>query len=423
VGPRRARPVTLHVSLVGRRLIRVMEGTVDRLVDEVTPDVVAWRRHLHAHPELSFEETETSRFVAEKLGALGLDVTRPSGTSVVARLVGGRPGPTLAIRADMDALPIQEDTGLPFASENPGVMHACGHDGHTSILLGAATVLAGMRKHLPGEIRFLFEPGEEALPGGAAGMVQAGVMDGVDSVIGLHLWAPLPLGTVTVRPGRLLAACDVFRIEVRGRGGHIGVPQDAVDPIAIGARVVSALQHIVAREVDPQEPAIVGVTGFHAGGSVGVIPPTAEITGGTNMFSPDVQDLLERRIGEIAAGVCATHGATCEYEYVRGYRAIVNDAATTASVDRVARRAFGDDAVVTGRPLMVGEDFSAFAERAPACFVLLGAGNDDPGIVREHHHPRFDIDEAALPMGVGLFAHAAIEILTEGAREDVRATA
>jgi amidohydrolase len=395
-----------------------MHAPIDRLVDGVVEDVVGWRRHLHAHPELSFQETETSRFVAERLAALDLEVSRPSGTSVVARLVGGRPGPTLAIRADMDALPIHEDTGLEFASTNPGVMHACGHDGHTSILLGAATVLSGLREHLPGEIRFLFEPGEEALPGGAAGMVAAGVMEGVDQVIGLHLWAPLPIGTIAVRPGRLLAACDVFRIEIRGRGGHIGVPQEAIDPIAIGARVVDALQHIVAREVDPQEAAIVGVTGFHAGGPVGIIPATAEITGGTNMFSPAVQDLLERRIGEIAAGVCTTHGATCDYEYTRGYRAIVNDEVTTATVDRVARRSFGDGAVVPGAPLMVGEDFSAFAEEAPGCFVLLGAGNVAKGIVHDHHHPRFDIDEDALGMGVRLFTHAAVELLTEGARED-----
>jgi amidohydrolase len=395
-----------------------MRDSLDRMAAVVTDDVVAWRRHLHAHPELSFEEIETSRFVAERLAALDLEVSRPGETSVMARLVGGRPGPTLAIRADMDALPIHEDTGLPFASTNPGVMHACGHDGHTAILLGAATVLAGLRSQLPGEIRFLFEPGEEALPGGAAGMVQAGVMDGVDAVIGLHLWAPLPLGSIVVRPGRLLAACDVFRIEVRGRGGHIGVPQDAIDPVAIGAQVVTALQHIVAREVDPQEPAIVGVTGFHAGGSVGVIPETAEITGGTNVFSPAVQDLLERRIGEIATGICRAHGAGCKVEYTRGYRAIVNDEGVTAAIDRVARQAFGDEAVGTGQALMVGEDFSAFAERAPGCFVLLGAGNAAAGVVHDHHHPRFDIDEAALPMGVRLFAHAAVELLTAGARED-----
>jgi amidohydrolase len=200
---------------------------------------------------------------------------------------------------------------------------------------------------------------------------------------------------------------------VEGKGGHIGVPEQAIDPIAVGAEVVEALQHIVAREVDPLEPAIVGVTGFHAGGTIGVIPATAAITGGTNVFSPEVQDLLERRIGEIAGGICMAHRATCRYTYTRGYGAVVNHAALTARVAGVARRVFGDAAVIEGRPLMVGEDYSAFAACAPSCFILLGAGYADPAIVPEHHHPQFDIDEAALTDGMRLFVHAALELLLD----------
>jgi amidohydrolase len=387
---------------------------LDGAIAAINDDVVAWRRHLHAHPELSFQEHETAHFVAERLAALdGVEVQRPTDTGVVGRLVGGRPGPTLAIRADLDALPIAEQTGLPFASRNQGVMHACGHDGHTAVLLGTATILAAIRHQLPGELRFIFEPGEETPPGGGAGLVAAGVMDGVDRVIGLHLWAPYDRGTVVVRPGRLLAACDVFEIVVEGKGGHIGVPQDAIDPIAIGAEVVEALQHVVAREIDPLEPAIVGVTGFHAGGAIGVIPARAEITGGTNVFSPQVQDLLERRIGEIAGGICAAHNARSRYTYTRGYGAVVNDTALTARVTGVARRVFGDAAVTEGQPLMVGEDYSAFAACAPSCFVLLGAGYADPAIVPEHHHPQFDVDEAALTDGMRLFVHAALELLLD----------
>lgn len=394
-----------------------MTAAADRLDDAIAAlrdEVVGWRRHLHAHPELSFAEYETSRFVAEKLDGLdGIEVARPTETGVVGRLRGGRPGPTLAIRADMDALPIEERTGLRFASGVPGVMHACGHDGHTSILLGAATVLSTLREDLPGEIRFIFEPGEETLPGGAAGLVQAGVMNGVDRVIGLHLWAPYPRGTVVVRPGRLMAACDVFEIVVEGRGGHIGMPHDAIDPIAAAAEIVCALQHIVAAEVDPREPAIVGVTGVHAGGSIGVIPETAILTGGTNVFSATVQDLLERRIGEIASAVAAAHSARCRYTYTRGYRAVVNDAALATRVAGVARSVFGDAAVIEGETIMAGEDFSAYAQRAPACFVMVGAGYEDPAIVPEHHHPRFDIDEGALVDGMRLFAHAALELLLD----------
>ncbi|ADB52294.1 amidohydrolase [Conexibacter woesei] len=393
-----------------------LAARLDAVASTVAPDVVAWRRHLHANPELSYEEHETARFIRERLGAIGgLEVTRPTPTSVMAVLRGGRPGPTLAIRSDHDALPIEEQTGLPFASRTPGVMHACGHDGHTAIALGAATVLASVSDELPGEIRFLFEHGEEALPGGASQLVAAGTMDGVDRVIGLHLWAWTPVGTIAIRPGRCMAACDVFRIVVHGRGGHISAPQEAVDPVAIGAQIVANLQHVVAREVDPQEVAIVGVTGFRAGGSVGVIPHTAELEGGTNVFSPAVQDLLERRIGEIAHGICAAHGAMCTYEYTRGYGAVVNDEATTAIVARTARMLLGDEAVAAGDVVLAGEDFSALQARAPGTFLFLGARNEARGIVHDHHHPRFDVDEDAFPIGVRLFAHAAVALLRDGA--------
>lgn len=390
-----------------------LAARLDAAATAVMPDVIAWRRHLHAHPEPSYEEHETSAFIRARLEAIGgFEISRPTPTSVLAELRGGRPGPTLAIRSDHDALPIEEATGLPFASTRPGVMHACGHDGHTAIALGAATVLAGVADELPGTVRFLFEHGEEALPGGASQLVAAGAMEGVDRVIGLHLWALNEVGTVAIRPGRVMAACDVFRIVVRGRGGHIGVPQNAVDPLAIGAQIVTNLQHIVAREVDPQEIAIVGVTEFHAGDSVGVIPDTAELTGGANMFSPAVQDLIERRIGEIAQGICAAHGATCDYEYTRGYAAVVNDAATTAVVERTARALFGDEAVGPGELVLAGEDFSALQRCAPGTFVLLGARNAERGIVHDHHHPQFDVDEDAFPLGVRLFAHAAVALLS-----------
>ncbi|HEY4281352.1 MAG TPA: amidohydrolase [Conexibacter sp.] len=383
---------------------------LDAAAAAVADDVVAWRRHLHAHPELSFQEHETAAFIRERLAAIGgFEVSSPTPTSVLAVLRGGRPGPVLAIRSDHDALPVDEQTGLPFASTRAGVMHACGHDGHTAIALGAATVLASVADELPGEVRFLFEHGEEALPGGASQLAAAGAMDGVDRVIGLHLWAWTRLGTVVVRPGRLMAACDVFRVVVHGRGGHISAPQNAVDPIAIAAQIVTNLQHLVAREVDPQEPAVVGVTGIHSGETIGVIPQTAVLDGGTNVFSRELQDLLERRIGEIAAGVCAAHGARCEYEYTRGYGAVVNDDATTAIVDRTARELFGADAVHEGELVLGGEDFSALQARAPGTFMMLGAREQD-GTVHDHHHPRFDVDERAFPMGVRLFAHTAFAL-------------
>ncbi len=396
----------------GAELAALLDAHSEKLAEQI----VVWRRYLHERPELSFQEGETAAFIRERLAEIGgFEVSQPTPTSVRADLAGGRPGPTVALRSDHDALPIEEDTGLPFASKNPGVMHACGHDGHTAMMLGVATVLAAVRERLPGNVRILFEHGEEALPGGASQMVAAGAMEGVDRVLGQHLWAWVPVGQVTVRPGPLMAACDVFEIVVEGRGGHISKPQEAVDPLAIGAQIVTNLQHLVAREVDPQEIAVVGVTQFEAGESVGVIPSTAHLEGGTNVFSLAVQDLLEKRIGEIAAGICGAHGATCRYTYTRGYKAVVNDEATTAVVDRVAREAFGEQAVTSGELVLGGEDFSAFQACAPGTFLLLGARNEERGIVHDHHNPKFDVDEAAFPIGVRLISRAAVALLEDAA--------
>jgi amidohydrolase len=386
-------------------------------VDEISSRVVDRRRYLHERPELSYQESETSAFIVAELERIGgfAEISRPTPTSVVADLRGGRPGPRIAVRSDHDALPISEQTGLPFASKNPGVMHACGHDGHTSMMLGVAEVLAPLADDLAGEVRFLFEHGEEALPGGASQMVAAGAMEGVDRVIGQHLWAWFPLGKVSVRPGPVMASSDVFEIVVNGRGGHISKPQDAIDPLVIGAQIVTNLQHVVAREVDPQEIAVLGVTQFEAGESVGVIPQTARLEGGTNMFSPAVRDLLERRIGEIATEICAAHGATCSYTYTRGYDAVVNDPATTEVVAAAARRALGDEAVYEGELILGGEDFSAFQACAPGTFLLLGARNEERGIVHDHHNPQFDVDEDAFPMGVRLISRAAVALLEDAA--------
>ncbi|MFD1252465.1 N-acyl-L-amino acid amidohydrolase [Devosia equisanguinis] len=392
-----------------------MNDHIEKLLDGVREQVIAWRRHMHAHPELSFEEHETAAFIVARLEEIGgIEISRPSGTSVVGRLRGNRPGPTIAIRADFDALPINEETGAPYASRNPGVMHACGHDGHTAMLLGTATVLAQLRDNFAGEIRLLFENGEETPPGGAKGMIEGGVMDGVDRVIGLHLWSPLEVGQLHINPRRMMAACDIFRIEVKGVGGHVGAPHRAVDPIAIGCQIVTNLQHLVAREIDPVEAAVVGVTEFHAGQSVGVIPATAVIGGGTNMFDPAVRDLIERRIGEIAGGICAAHGATCDYSYTRVYDAVINDPETAAILARTARDLFGAERVEERDPIMPGEDFSAFGQVAPSCFILVGAGNRAKGITAAHHDARFDIDEDALDNGVRLSVNALLALLKHG---------
>lgn len=378
------------------------------LAPDTVGKVAAWRRHLHANPELSFNEEETSRFVEATLKEIGgLEIHKPTATSVVARLVTGRPGPVLAMRADMDALPITEATKLPFASTRPGVMHACGHDGHTAMLLGAARELVARRDGLVGEIRLLFQHAEETFPGGAEEMISRGVMDGVTRVIGAHLWAQLPLGEVGVPAGAVTAAPDTFWITIRGKGGHAAIPQQTVDPIAIGAQVVTNLQHLVARGVDPLDSAVLSVTQFHAGTTHNVTPETAELNGTVRTLDPTVRTEMAARMERVIRGVTEAHGATYEFTYERGYRSVVNDATVTAEMVQVVTDLYGSAASVTMRPVMVGEDFSAFQQKAPGTFFFVGAARPVDGEVHPHHHPKFDVDERAFETGVRIFVAAA----------------
>jgi amidohydrolase len=369
--------------------------------------VVEWRRHLHRHPELSFEESETADFVASILSSLDLHVTRPADNAVIGHLRGHEPGPTIALRADIDALPISEESGVDFASSRPGVMHACGHDGHTAMLLAAAQELSssGVGR---GEVRFVFQHAEELAPGGARDLVAAGVMDGVDFVYGCHLWTPLECGRVAVVPGPFMAAADFFRLAVTGQGGHGGLPHAATDTVAIAAEVVTNLQHIVARRVDPLAAAVVSVGSFHAGEAPNVIPGRAELSGTTRSFDPDVRTRLRELIEDVARGVCAAHGAEYELDYTFGYDPVVNDERATALV----RAAAGDD-VVALDPIMGGDDFSAYLGHAPGCYAFIGAGSEESGAVYPHHHPRFRIDERALAVGVRLHVDVARRALEE----------
>ncbi len=373
------------------------------LPEGLAADVVQWRRHLHRHPELSFAEHETAEFVAATLTGFGLDVERPTEASVVARLATGRPGPAVALRADTDALPIHEESGVEFASEHPGAMHACGHDGHTAMLLGAARMLADARDDLPGgELRFIFQHAEEVAPGGARELVAAGVLDGVALIYGCHLWATLPVGKVAVRSGPFLAAADFFHLTVTGRGGHAGVPHRATDTIAIAAQVVTNLQHVVARRTDPLHSAVLTIGSFHAGDAPNVIPGRAELAGTVRTFDPELRERMPRLIEEIAGGVARAHGAECALAYQLGYRAVVNDPAVAGLVREVAARVAGADALAEMAPIMGGDDFSAYQAEVPGCYAFVGAGSEESGATYAHHHPRFRIDERALATGVRL---------------------
>jgi amidohydrolase len=380
--------------------------------DELKAQVIAWRRHLHRNPELSFQESETAQFVEELLRSFGgLEISRPTRTSVLARLIGARPGKVLALRADMDALPIQEQNEFEFASSRPGIMHACGHDGHTAMLLGAAKLLAPRRDSLEGEIRFLFQHAEELPPGGARELVEAGVMDGVDWVVGSHLSSRLETGKIGIAYGPMMASPDTFHITITGKGGHAAAPHTTVDPIIIGAQAIINLQQIVSRNTDPLERLVVSVTQFIGGTAHNVIPGTVELCGTVRSFSPHIRKSVPEQMHRILRGITEAHDGTYELRYELGYDPVVNEEQITRIVEQAAIELFGSAAVEAIPPGMAGEDFSAYQQKAPGVFFNVGAENKALGIVYPHHHPRFTIDEEALDYGVQVFVRTAEKLL------------
>jgi amidohydrolase len=395
------------------------------LTNLVTPEIeaqaIAWRRYLHEHPELSFEEHETSSFLFELLGgADGVELERPTETSVVAYLRTGRPGKTLALRADIDALPIQEETALEFASKTPGVMHACGHDGHTAMMLATFNILHERRAELAGEIRFIFQHAEELGPGGAGQLVEAGVMEGVDLVVGAHLFSLDELGKVGVRPGPHTAAADTFSIEIHGKGGHAAAPHESIDPVTAAAQVVTGLQHVVSRTVDPIERAVVSVTRIHAGTADNIIPEVVELGGTVRTFTSEVRSTVRVAMERLIEGIAQAHGCTATFVYVEGYDPVVNDEHASALVEAAIREELGDDAVFVPEPIMGGEDFSAYLKAARGAFFIVGAGGEGNF---PHHHPRFDWDESALRNGIAVFVRLALDYLSPEGAETLAATA
>ena len=394
--------------------VRIIEATISNLVEDVRDEVIGWRRHLHQNPELSFKEEQTSQFVYETLESFrGLELSRPTPTSVVARLAGGETGRTVALRADMDALPITEENDFEFVSNNEGVMHACGHDGHTAMLLGAAKVLLEMKEGIQGEVRFLFQHAEELYPGGAEEMVEAGVMEGVDAILGIHLWSGIEAGKIGVVYGPMLAAPDTFRIVINGRGGHAAMPHQTADSVAIGAQVVTNLQHIVSRNTDPLDNVVLSVTKFTGGTMHNIIPGTVEMIGTVRTLDEEVRKHVPETMERVIKGVTAAHDSSYEFEYQRGYRPVINDEEVTRVLEETVREAFGEAALEMMRPVMGGEDFSAYQQTTPGTFVFVGARNEEKGITAPHHHPRFTVDENALENGVKMHVNAAFKLLEE----------
>lgn len=374
--------------------------------------LIAWRRDLHRNPELGFEVHRTAALVAERLGSLGLEVRRGIGrTGVVGLLRAPTPrGPAVLLRADMDALPIQEVEGREYGSQVPGRMHACGHDGHTAMLLGAASLLAARRDALVRDVVFCFQPAEEG-EGGARAMLDDGVLEIVPtgSAFALHLWSLFPSGTLHVRSGPIMAAQDEFTAVLIGRGGHGALPHHAVDPIVAAAQAVVALQSVVARSVDPVQPAVVTVGSFHAGSAPNVIPAEARLEGTMRSFSDPVRELLRARVRQVFAGSAEAAGCRLDFELRQGYPAVVNDPGAVERVRSAGRAVFGEDRVQEPAPMAAAEDFAFVLERVPGAFVLVGAGNVKRGITAPHHSPSFDIDESVLPRGAELLARLALD--------------
>jgi amidohydrolase len=373
---------------------------------ELQPHLVEWRRHLHQRPELGFQEYLTTQFITEKLQEWGIShQTGIAKTGIVATIEGRQPGPVLAIRADMDALPIQEENEVSYRSQHNGRMHACGHDGHTAIALGTAYYLSQHRDTFAGTVKLIFQPAEEG-PGGAKPMIEAGALRNpdVDAIIGLHLWNNLPLGTVGVRSGGLMAATECFRCTIIGKGGHGAIPDQTVDSIVVAAQIVTALQTIVSRNVSPLDTAVVTVGEFHAGTAVNVIADSANIGGTVRYFRPELGEKIPQRLEQIIAGICSSHGASYEFNYWRLYPPVINDSRIAELVKSAASAVVETPAgIVPECQTMAGEDMSFFLQEVPGCYFFLGSANLSQNLAYPHHHPRFDFDETALSMGVEIF--------------------
>ena len=400
---------------------------VDRRIAAVMPKVVAWRRDIHEHPELSGEEVRTAKLVADQLRSLGIETrTGVGGHGVVGVLKGGKPGPVVALRADMDGLPVEELVDLPFKSkvratyrgQEVGVMHACGHDNHVAMLLGTAEVLAGMKAELAGTVKFIFQPAEEGLPGGGGGaelMIRDGVLENpkVDAIFGLHV-GPGPLGRISFRPGPVMAASNSFTIIVRGKQSHGAQPWNGVDPIVVGAQIVTAMQTIVSRQVDISTiPSIVTIGAFQGGVRNNIIPDSIVMLGTIRTFDRGQRDDIFRRVTRIAQGISSASGATAVVQIDSGYTVTRNDSALTNRMAPTLIRAAGDAGTVTPALWTASEDFSFFQEKVPGLYFNLGVTPKDQDwrTVPVNHSPSFFADEGALPVGVRAMTYLALDYL------------
>jgi len=377
---------------------------IKRLSEQLAPRLVAMRQELHRHPELSGQEvwtTDRLRTWLTEAGITILPLNLPTG--LVAEVRGAKPGPTVAVRSDIDALPVQEETGLPYASEIPGRMHACGHDFHMASVLGAALILQEIRDDLAGQVRFLFQPAEEEATGARA-MIAAGALDGVQAIFGMHNKPDVPSGHVGIKAGPLMAATDTISITIEGKGGHAAIPDAGIDPVVAGSAIVMALQTIVSRNISPLDAAVITIGSFQAGTTHNVIPPSARLYGTVRTFTPEVRERVRERIDRIVADVASAYGCRAAVSWLEGTPAVNNDPAMADLMRQAAAKI--DMPVMEAVPTMGGEDFAEYQRRVPGCFVWMGTGCPEGW-----HHPRFTVDESVIHRASALFAQTAVDAL------------
>lgn len=390
-----------------------MREDIKNKILNLKKEMIEVRRDFHQYPELGFKEERTAKMVANYLRNLGLEVkTDIAKTGVVGLLRGQREGKTLLLRSDMDALPIQEKNEVEYKSKNEGVMHACGHDGHMAILLTTAKILSDFQKEMKGNIKFIFQPAEEG-PGGARLMIEQGVMSApqVDAAIGLHLWNYLPIGKVGIRSGPLMASMDSFTIKIKGKSGHGAIPHDAIDAIVMSSHVISALQTIVSREVSPLKSAVVSVGTIKGGYGFNIIADEVDMEGTVRALDIELQKTLPERMERILKGVTSSMRGEYELNYQFLYPITVNDEGMAQLVRKACTSIVGAEKVIIAEQTMGGEDMAFFLQKVPGCFFFLGSANREKGFDSPHHHPRFDFDEDAMPLGVEILSTIALEFL------------
>jgi amidohydrolase len=392
----------------------MMKEQIQELSQKIFSDVVSNRRHLHANPELSFHEVATSAYVAAKLDELGIPHVRMADNGIVGLLSGNKPSnQVVALRADMDALPITEANEVPYKSQNMGVMHACGHDVHTSSLLGTATILSSMKDQFAGTVKFIFQPAEEKLPGGANLMIQQGVLENPkpQAVIGQHVMPLIDAGKVGFRAGKYMASTDEIYVTVKGKGGHGAQPQQNVDPVIITAHILTALQQVVSRFADPKSPSVLSFGKVIANGATNIIPNEVYLEGTFRTMDEQWRQEAHRRMKKMAEGIAESMGGSCDFNIMRGYPFLINEEKLTASVRAHAEDYLGKENVLDLDIWMAAEDFAYYSQVADSCFYRLGTRNESRGITSAVHTPTFDVEESALAVSTGLMAYMALKQL------------